>query len=333
MRIAINAASLHVLNELGGYGPELVSRLTHALPNEQFLWLERTGWQLPFQLRKQKADVYIGLNAEGSTTSATPQVLITTGLTPSGSMVNKALFAATLRKATALISPSQYHKEQLLTQYKLNPASIHVIPPFSTRQYEPVSWEQREEIKDQYAGGNEYFLFTGNLEPGHHIGSLLRAFSVFKKWQKSSMKLLLVGNIPPKHEKELDELTSYRFRSDLVLMAPLPPQEMARLLSGAYAIVYPVNQSFSGKTVLEAMTAGIPVITSPGSASEEVAGAAALYADPVNSREIGEQMIRLYKDETLRIRLINAGKDRAKTFQGQTVNAVLNALLRSVAAV
>ena len=40
---------------------------------------------------------------------------------------------------------------------------------------------------------------------------------------------------------------------------------------------------------------------------EEIAGEAALYADPNSPEEIAEQMKRLYKDENLRSRLIEAG--------------------------
>lgn len=333
MRIAINAADPRELKEQDGFGQEVVSRLVKSLPDAEFLWIGDAGWQLPFQLRKQKADIYIGLNAEGSATSNVPQVLIAGGTGSAGSIIDKALFASVLRRATTIITPSLYNKEQLAAQYKLPLDNIEVIPPAPPDNGEPLSWEKREEIKEQYAGGNEYFLFTGTLKPENNIGILLRAFSVFKKWQKSSMKLVLAGSIPPKHEKELDELASYRFRADLVFLDQLAPEEMTKLLLGAYGFIYPATHSNSGRILLHAMAAGLPVICAAGSALEEVGGTAPLYVNPLDSREIGDQMIRLYKDETFRTRLINAGKERIKHYKQQAETDTLNTLIRAAVAV
>ena len=66
--------------------------------------------------------------------------------------------------------------------------------------------------------------------------------------------------------------------------------------------------------VLEAMACGAPVLTSNSTALAEVAGDAALLADPQDARALGEAMVRTLEDESLRATLKVKGFDRAKQF-------------------
>ncbi len=62
--------------------------------------------------------------------------------------------------------------------------------------------------------------------------------------------------------------------------------ELARLLRGARALVYPSLYEGFGIPILEAMSVGTPVVTSRGGATEEVAGGAAVLVDPLDPASI-----------------------------------------------
>jgi len=66
-----------------------------------------------------------------------------------------------------------------------------------------------------------------------------------------------------------------------------------------------------GMPILEAMAHEVPVITSNCSAMPEVSGDAALLVDPLN---IGDALLRLATDESLRETLIRRGRERIKQF-------------------
>ena len=66
--------------------------------------------------------------------------------------------------------------------------------------------------------------------------------------------------------------------------------------------------------VLEAMACGATVLTSNSTALAEVAGDAAMLADPQDARALGEAMIRALEDEPLRAALRGKGFARAKQF-------------------
>ena len=79
---------------------------------------------------------------------------------------------------------------------------------------------------------------------------------------------------------------------------------LTRLTASAYALIYPSFFEGFGVPVLEAMECEVPVITSTGSSMQEIAGDAALYADPGNYIELADKMMHLYKDEMLRASLL-----------------------------
>jgi len=109
----------------------------------------------------------------------------------------------------------------------------------------------------------------------------------------------------------------------VVLLGYLPEKELAEITAGAYALIFPSFFEGFGVPVVEAMQSGVPVIASGNSSVPEIAGEAALYADPARFEEIAEQMIRLYKDETLRASLASRGLQQAASFSWDRTAALM----------
>jgi len=79
--------------------------------------------------------------------------------------------------------------------------------------------------------------------------------------------------------------------------------------------------------VLEAMACGAPVVTSAGSATEEVAGSAAVLVDPSDPAEIAAGIRRaLGRRDELRA----AGLDRARAYRWSDVAERTVALYREL---
>jgi glycosyltransferase involved in cell wall biosynthesis len=120
----------------------------------------------------------------------------------------------------------------------------------------------------------------------------------------------------------LQKIQTFKFKDDVEVLGYVSDPQLSKIMAGAYALLYPSLYEGFGLPILEGMRSGIPVITSNSSGMNEIGGDAVLYVDPANESELSAQMIKLYKDEALRERLILAGKARASKYDKQSpVNA------------
>ena len=82
--------------------------------------------------------------------------------------------------------------------------------------------------------------------------------------------------------------------------------------------------------VLEAMAAGVPVITSNTGALAEVAGDAALLVDPHDPEAISDAMVRVVEDSALHAVLIAKGRARASEFSWEKAGATYSQVLQDI---
>lgn len=147
-----------------------------------------------------------------------------------------------------------------------------------------------------------------------NLMNVLKAFSLFKKWQHSNMKLLVVGSLTEQKNTIADKLKTYKYRDDVVLLNSVDEITLAKLTASSYCVLYLSFLENFAVPIIEAMQSGVPVIASNVSSMKEVGGDIALYANPNSSDEIAEQMQLIYRDEILRSKLIKDGLQQATQF-------------------
>lgn len=108
----------------------------------------------------------------------------------------------------------------------------------------------------------------------------------------------------------------------------IPDAELAALYRGAHCVLYPSLYEGFGLPVLEAMACGAPVVTSRGTAMEEVADGAAALADPLDATSIAAAIAEA---ESRRDELVPLGLARAREFTWARAADVVEALWRELA--
>lgn len=281
------------------------------------LWHWWYNVTVPRILKKIKANVFVSPDGFLSLTTKVPQCLIVhdlgflhfkEGYQGSHIKYYKWFTPRFLKKAAAIATVSQFSKQDMVQQYKVAPEKIGVVYSAAKPIFKPLPWDEHAAVKERYTEGREYFLYVGAIQPRKNLIHLLKAFSVFKKRQKSGLKLLLVGRLAWKNDAFLTLLKTYKYRSDVVLLDYLPEEELARVVGAAYALVYPSFFEGFGVPVLEAINSGIPVLTSAASPMQEIAEDAALYFDPHNITDMAEALMLMYKNEDRRRQIIEAGE-------------------------
>jgi glycosyltransferase involved in cell wall biosynthesis len=98
------------------------------------------------------------------------------------------------------------------------------------------------------------------------------------------------------------------------LLGYLPDEQLAQLLAGARALIFPSLYEGFGLPVLEAMASGTPVVTTRSSAMPEVAGDAGNYIDADDAEGLRDALIRLIDDRQHWQACRDAGLLRARLF-------------------
>ncbi|HEU4470226.1 MAG TPA: glycosyltransferase family 1 protein [Flavisolibacter sp.] len=296
------------------------------------LWKYWYDIKIPALLKKIRADVFISPDGMCSLRTRVPQCLIVHDLgflhQPEAYKRSHLFFfkrytPAFIKKAAYVATVSGFSKKDMTERYGTEPGRINIVYSAAKEVFSPSSWERQEEIKAKFTEGKEFFIYIGAIQPRKNLVNLLKAFSIFKKRQQSAMKLVLVGRQAWKNEAFLELLRTYKYRTDVILAGYQDEQTLTSLLGAAYALVYPSLFEGFGVPVLEAMKCNVPVLTSAGTSMQEIAGEAGLYFDPGSHTDIAEKMMLIYKDETLRDRLISQGSEVAAQYSWQRTAMLL----------
>jgi glycosyltransferase involved in cell wall biosynthesis len=341
----------NLLEGYGNYANEIISRLVESHPEHEFVLVFDRAYSHPFftapnlksiqvgpparhvpaflywynisavlALRKIKPDIWVQPYGFCSLTSKTPQLLVIHDLAfhhfpHQISWLQrwhyKIFTPHFLNKAANIVTVSEFSKKDIEQQYPLTTKPIKVISGAARKGFVPISWEEKEQLKEAYTDGYEFFLCVGGISPRKNMMNLLKAFSLFKKWHKSNMKLVFVGRLAWQYRVFQEKLKTYKYRNDVILTGYLADAVLQKLTASAYASLYISDFEGFGLPIVEAMQSGVPVITANNSSMPEVGGDAVLYADAKNPAAIAEQMQIVYRDEKIRETLIQKGLQRA----------------------
>ncbi|MDP2691712.1 MAG: glycosyltransferase family 1 protein [Candidatus Gracilibacteria bacterium] len=174
------------------------------------------------------------------------------------------------------------------------------------------SYEDDKDVRRDFIEG-DFILSVGRLEVRKNQLRLVQAFERLAG-EYPKLKLVLVGGNGYGAERIKEYVHDSPVR-ERVYLAGYQDREVVRgLMERALVFAYPSLVEGFGIPILEAFDAGVPVLTSRGSATEEVAGNAAVFCDPLSVGSILETLKRLLEDEKLRSDLVKKGGERVGKF-------------------
>lgn len=221
------------------------------------------------------------------------------------------LFAA---KAKKILTVSEFSKQDISKEYHIDASKIDVVYNGADSLYKPLEEVDKKEIRNKYSNGEEYFLYVSALHPRKNVKRLLEAFDKMKENANSPIKLVLVG---PHYFKNSDMEKVYRemkFKNDVVFTGRLNVEELSKVMGAAFALVYVSYFEGFGIPLVEAMQCDIPIVASNVTSIPEIAQDAALIVDPFSIDSISSGMLEILKNEALRKKLIERGKERRNFF-------------------
>jgi glycosyltransferase involved in cell wall biosynthesis len=209
-----------------------------------------------------------------------------------------------LRNARLIIAVSDFTRRELHGLLGVDDEKIRVIPNAAEPQF----------TREGPAASGDYVLTVGTLEPRKNLPTLVEAT------KRAGVELRVVGargwgNVAVNG-------------SGVRWLGEVDDGELAELYRGAQCLAYPSLYEGFGIPVLEAMACGTPVVTTRGSAMEEVADGAAVLVDPEDPSDIAAGIERAVAH---RKELTDRGLERAHAFRWDAVAEATVAAYREAA--
>lgn len=190
----------------------------------------------------------------------------------------------------------------------------------------PVTIAERDRlsVRAAYSLPEEFLLWVGTAEPRKNLPTLIEAH----ERSQSDLPLILVG---PSGWGSDANLGTPGGTESIRHLGVVPDSVLSVLYDLATGFIYPSLMEGFGMPVLEAMAQGAPVITSRGSATEEVAGGAARLVDPLDSGSIAVAIDEIAGDAVLRDELAQRARTRAASLTWENTANLTAAVYREVA--
>ena len=214
-----------------------------------------------------------------------------------------------LERADAVLCPSAATSADLLAA-GLDAHRLHLVP----LGHDPlnVSPEALLETREQVGVQGKFVLAVGTLEPRKNIPTLIEAFNNIAP--SHDVELVLAGPIgwgvtPEELLASLDEAAKNKIR----IIGEVTTAQLAALTRRlSFLLSQPARRIRS--TGAGSMSYNTPAVTSKGTATEEVAGDAALMVDPASVDEVSDALDFLLTSESEAQKLADRGYQRSKTF-------------------
>jgi alpha-1,3-rhamnosyl/mannosyltransferase len=222
---------------------------------------------------------------------------------------------AGVQQARLILTDSQFIADEAQDYFGL-PRDRFVVAPLGVApRFHPRTHTELEQgLAAHGLQPQGYFLCIGTLEPRKNLTQALLAHEQMAPALRRRYPLLIVGMAGWGQEHFSEPLQKALASGHVRLLGYLPDEQVAELVAGARALIFPSLYEGFGLPVLEAMASGTPVIVTRRSAMPEVAGAAGNYVEPGDVHGVHHAMLRLIDDEPHWQACREAGLAQAKLF-------------------
>lgn len=189
-----------------------------------------------------------------------------------------------------VVTVSESSRREIIDFYHLDPAKVVVLyNGVDTAVYNKRSAAEVEAVKRRLGIDKPYFLFVGNIEPRKNLSRLIEAF---QQLPKENYALVLVGGSGWLNQDVLEAIATARAKGFSIIKPSeyVIDEDVARLMTGAEALVHPAIHEGFGMPPAEALATQTPVLAADIPSLREVLGDDGQYFDPYNVASIAKAL-------------------------------------------
>ncbi|HOT15883.1 MAG TPA: glycosyltransferase family 1 protein [Bacteroidales bacterium] len=323
------------------FGPNVIPEVVFPQARHPFLYYIWFNYSIVPVINKHKADVF--LSPDGLLSTRLPFI-------PSVPVIHDInfqhypkdipyfmrhyychYFPIYAKIAKRIITVSEFSKKDIVKTYGADADLIDVAYNGAGEDFKPLDEYQKHEVRNQFANGAEYFVYVGNLLPRKNVDGMIKAFTLCKNKTGLSTKLVIVGESFFMTDKIKEAYDNSNVKDDIIFTGRLTQEELPLVVGAAKGLIFVSHFEGFGIPILEAMQCDVPVITSNTSSMPEVAGDAAILADPNNIGQIAQAIEDIDTKNNLRNELIEKSRIRRQAFNwDKTAEEVWKSLTKAV---
>jgi len=215
----------------------------------------------------------------------------------------RRLVNRTLQQASVLIALSTQWRDFYVQECEVSPAQVVVLP-------NPVKVPSR--VADRAGRTQVQFLHLGRLGQRKGGYDLVNAFAALPEAMRDRARLVMAGDGDVEGMKKLAAPLGERVR----VLSWIDANERDRLLAESDVFVLPSYAEGVPMSLLEAMAAGLPCITTPVGGIPDVFthGAEGMLVAPGDARQLRAAMSTFISDEAARLAAGKRAYENARAF-------------------
>jgi glycosyltransferase involved in cell wall biosynthesis len=182
-----------------------------------------------------------------------------------------------------------------------------------------------------------YVLSVSSIYRYKNFVRLIEAYAQLAETSsgRSVPDLVIIGDDqdpPYRRQMEAARAATGALADRIHFMGAVPYADVAAWYAGAELFVFPSYLETFGHPLLEALAAGVPLVAADTPVAREIAGDAALFADPQRSDALADAMRVGLWDPAVRADLVARGEERVREFTWLRAAESLLALFAEVLA-
>ena len=239
----------------------------------------------------------------------------------------KAATATILRRAAAVTAPTRASLAEIRRHYPAAPNPTLIPNGIDAGQFSGVTDRAVAAVREQYDLPERFILTVGAHRPHKNHGVLLYALAMMPP----TVSLVIVGNSDPKFRDSLpQQISRLGLGSRIRLVSTVTEEALPAVYRAASVFAFPSLVEGYGLPALEAMSAGVPVVSSAVPALAEVCESAAILVPPHDAAAWAAAMTRVLDDSAAASAMVAAGTAVAAAATWDRGGLALSDLLSSV---
>lgn len=208
-----------------------------------------------------------------------------------------------VRRARHILTTSEFTRQDIhkTLGVPLDKMTVTYQAPFGDSRVNP------DKVGKESSSARLYVLYVGSAYPHKNVEGLVAAWEKFVEKYGAAYELVIVGK-PSVFYARVEKMLAQNQVPNVRRVESATDTELLAWYAGARLYVFPSLYEGFGLPPLEAMQAGVPVVSSNLSCLPEVLGEAALYVDPTDPAALADAMYQGLTNEEIRYELRQAAK-------------------------